>query len=221
MKKGVPFPYRSQDGLREGEENRSAKLECTGLCKLTDKGQNMGKTIGIIVGSLRKDSFNRAVARHVASLAPEEIDTRFIDISALPFYNQDLEETPPPAWLKLREEVRSADALLFFTPEYNRSIPAVLKNALDVGSRPYGQNSWSGKPGGIVSVSPGAIGAFGSNHHLRQTLTCLNVYTLQQPEAYLGHIDSSVDEQGQVVSENTRKFLQAYMDAFVAWMGRF
>ncbi len=181
----------------------------------------MKKTFGFIIGSLRKKSFNRAVANYMASVVPADIDVKFIEIGDLPFYNEDLDAATPPAWQRLREEVKSVDALLFFTPEYNRTIPAALKNALDVGSRPYGQSAWGGKPGGIVSVSPGAIGGFGANHHLRQALTFLNVYTMQQPEAYIGNITASLDAEGKVVNEDTQNFLQSYIVAFVDWSKKF
>lgn len=177
--------------------------------------------IGIVVGSLRKQSFNKSVGEYVASLFPEGYESVFIDFSKLSIYSQDLEDTPPESWVEFRNSVRDLDALLFITPEYNRSIPGGLKNALDVGSRPYGQSVWGGKPGGIISVSPGAVGAFGANHHLRQVLTFLNVYTMQQPEAYVGGISSVLDENGKVVNEDTQKFLKAYADAYIDWINKF
>ena len=137
----------------------------------------------------------------------------------MPLYNEDLETASPPAqWTVFRQRVKAADAVLFVTPEYNRSVPAALKNALDVGSRPYGSNVWDRKPGAIVSASPGAIGAFGANHHLRQSLVFLNVPTMQQPEAYIGHADKLFDEQGELVSDGTGKFLQQFMQAFANWV---
>ena len=141
-----------------------------------------------------------------------------VEIGQLPFFNQDLEAAATPApWTAFRQRVKAADAVLFVTPEYNRSVPAVLKNALDVGSRPYGSSVWDRKPGAIASCSPSAIGAFGANHHLRQSLVFLNVPTMQQPEAYLSHADKLFDEQGKLVSEATGKFLQAFMQAFANW----
>ena len=124
----------------------------------------------------------------------------------------------PAQWTAFRQRVKAADAVLFVTPEYNRSVPAVLKNALDVGSRPYGSSVWDRKPGAIVSCSPSAIGAFGANHHLRQSLVFLNVPTMQQPEAYVGHADKLFDEHGKLVSDGTRKFLQEFMQAFANWV---
>lgn len=179
------------------------------------------KTIGIIVGSLRKESFNKSIANYVASIIPAEYEVKFIDISDVDMFNQDLEGNPPASWTRLREEVKAADAYLFFTPEYNRSFPAVLKNTLDVASRPYGQNVWAHKPAGVISVSMGAIGGFGANHHLRQVLTFLDVYPLQQPEAYIGNVMSALDEKGTLVSEDTKNYLKSYVNAFTAWIEKF
>jgi chromate reductase len=138
---------------------------------------------------------------------------------AIALFNQDLEADSSPAqWTAFRQRVKAADAVLFVTPEYNRSMPAVLKNALDVGSRPYGSSVWDRKPGAVVSGSPGAVGAFGANHHLRQSLVFLNVPTMQQPEAYVGHVDKLFDEHGKLVSDGTRKFLQEFMQAFAKWV---
>ena len=175
----------------------------------------------VLVGSLRKASFNGMLANALISLAPSSMKVEIVEIGQLPFYNQDLEMTPPPAqWTAFRQRVMAADAVLFVTPEYNRSVPAALKNALDVGSRPYGSSVWDRKPGAIVSGSPGAIGAFGANHHLRQSLVFLNVPTMQQPEAYVGHADKLFDEHGKLVSEGTRKFLQEFMQSFANWVKR-
>jgi chromate reductase len=173
----------------------------------------------VLVGSLRKASFNGMLANALISLAPSSMKLDIVEIGQLPFYNQDLDINPPPAaWTAFRQRVKAADAVLFVTPEYNRSVPAVLKNALDVGSRPYGSSVWDRKPGAIVSSSPGAIGAFGANHHLRQSLVFLNVPTMQQPEAYIGHADKLFDEQGKLVNDGTRKFLQGFMQAFANWV---
>jgi chromate reductase len=179
------------------------------------------KTIGIVVGSLRKKSFNKAIANYVSSLVPSDYDVKFIDISNVDFFNEDLENNPPASWTRLREDVKASDSFLFFTPEYNRSVPAVLKNALDVASRPYGQSVWAGKPAGVVSVSMGAIAGFGANHHLRQVLTFLDVYPLQQPEAYIGNVMSLLDEDGNLANEDTKKFLKFYVDAFLNWSNKF
>jgi chromate reductase len=173
----------------------------------------------VLVGSLRKASFSRMLANGLISLAPSSLQLDIVEIGQLPFYNQDLETDPAPAqWTAFRQHVKAADAVLFVTPEYNRSVPAVLKNALDVGSRPYGASVWDRKPGAVVSSSPGAIAAFGANHHLRQSLVFLNVPTLQQPEAYVSHVDKLFDEQGKLAGDGTRKFLQDFMQAFANWV---
>jgi chromate reductase len=173
----------------------------------------------VLVGSLRKASFNGMLANVLISLAPSSMKLDIVEIGQLPFYNEDLETAAPPApWTAFRQRVKAGDAVLFVTPEYNRSMPAVLKNALDVGSRPYGSSVWDRKPGAVVSGSPGAIGGFGANHHLRQSLVFLNVPTMQQPEAYLSHVDKLFDEHGKLVSEGTGKFLQQIMQAFAKWV---
>jgi len=172
----------------------------------------------VLVGSLRTASFNTKLANVLMSLAPSSLKLDIVEIGQLPLYNEDIETNPAPApWIAFRQRVKAADAVLFVTPEYNRSVPAALKNALDVGSRPYGASVWDRKPGAIVSSSPGAIGAFGANHHLRQSLVFLNVPIMQQPEAYVSHVDKLFDEQGKFVSDGTRKFLQAFMQAFANW----
>ncbi|MBC3236490.1 MULTISPECIES: NADPH-dependent FMN reductase [Pseudomonas] len=175
-------------------------------------------TVAVLVGSLRKDSINRKVALALAELAPANLKLNIVEIGDLPLYNEDIDTaTPPAAYSTFRKHVSSSDAVLFVTPEYNRSVPAPLKNAIDVGSRPYGQSAWSGKPGAIISVSPGAIGGFGANHHLRQSLVFLDVPCMQQPEAYLGGAGSVFDDAGQV-SEKTKPFLQAFIDAYGQWV---
>lgn len=178
------------------------------------------KKIGILVGSLRRASYSLSIAKACAALAPEEISMSFIDIGNLPLYNQDFDDdgNPPESYVQFRDEVTKLDGFLFVTPEYNRSVPAVLKNALDVGSRPYGHNVWNGKPGGIISVSPGAIGAFGANHHLRQPMVFLNVLLLQQPEAYIGKVSTLLNDNGELTDESTIKYLKTYMDAFAKWV---
>ena len=179
------------------------------------------KTIGVFVGSLRTGAFSKSVARYLAKLGPDNYEFKFFDIGQLPLYNQDLDENPPEAWVKFRNDIRPLDGLMFVTPEHNRSFPAALKNALDVGSRPYGSSVWNGKPGAVVSVSPGALGGFGANHHLRQVLAFLNVPTMQQPEAYVGSVMSSLGEKGEVTASGLQDFLKQYMGAFVQWVDRF
>jgi len=173
----------------------------------------------VLVGSLRKASFNRRLAKALISLAPSSMKLDIVEIGQLPLYNEDLETDPPPAqWTAFRQLIKAADAVLFVTPEYNRSVPAALKNALDVGSRPYGRSVWDRKPGAIVSGSPGAIGAFGANHHLRQSLVFLNVPAMQQPEVYVSHVDKLFDEVGNLVNEGTSKLLQQFMQTFAIWV---
>jgi chromate reductase len=174
--------------------------------------------VAVLVGSLRKESINRKVAGALVALAPAGLGFRFVAIGALPLYNADADADPPPAWTEFRAAIKPADAVLFVTPEFNRSVPAALKNALDVGSRPYGQSVWNGKPGAIVSASPSAIGGFGANHHLRQSLVFLNVPAMQQPEAYIGAADKLFDAEGKLANEGTGKFLQNFMLAFADWI---
>ena len=176
----------------------------------------------VLVGSLRAESLNRRVALALAERAPASIKLEIVEIGDLPFYNADLEtDAPPAAWTRFRERVARAEAVLFVTPEYNRSVPAVLKNALDVGSRPYGKGVFGGKPGAVVTVSPGAVGGFGANHHLRQSLVFLDVPVMQQPEAYLGGADKFFGEDGKVASESTDKFLGKIIHAYADWVARF
>jgi len=181
---------------------------------------SMPKDIAVLVGSLRKDSFNRKMAHALAELAPPALDLEIVEIGQLPLYNQDADANPPAAWIAFRERIGRADGILFVTPEYNRSVPAALKNAIDVASRPYGKNMWNGKPGAIVSVSPGAVGGFGANHHLRQSFVFLNVLAMAQPEAYIGGADKLFDGEGKLSNPSTREFLGKYMQAFADWVVR-
>ncbi len=174
--------------------------------------------IAVLVGSLRKESYNLKIAKALESVAPKSISFEYLTIGNLPFFNEDLEETPPKEWVAFREEIQAADGLLFVTPEYNRSVPGVLKNAIDVGSRPYGANSFDAKPGAVVSASPGNISGFGANHHLRQSLTFLNIPTMAQPEAYIGGVADMFDEKGNLTDDSTKKFLTSFMEAFEKWV---
>jgi len=177
------------------------------------------RNIAVIVGSLRKESFTRKVAQALIELAPPSLHMEIVEIRDLPLYNEDDETaTPPAAFSAFRERIRQSDGILFCTPEYNRSIPGALKNAIDVGSRPYGKAAWTGKPCAIVSVSPGAIGGFGANHHLRQTLPFLQMPTMPA-EAYLGGIAAKFDG-ARLSDDSTRAFLQTYIDNFAAWVDR-
>ena len=180
------------------------------------------KTIGIIVGSLRRESYNKKVALYLSGLLEEEFEVIFPDIGSLVMYNQDLDNDDelPPEWKSFREIIKSLDAVLFVTPEYNRSMPPVLKNALDIASRPPSENAWNAKPGAIVSVAPGKIGGFGANHHLRQSASCLNIYMMQDPEAYIGGIGDLLDENG-IPNESTQGFLRKIAESFSNWVGIF
>ena len=178
------------------------------------------RKIAVLVGSLRSGSLNRRAANALATMAPAGMEFQFIEIGRLPLYNQDLDDSPPQPWVSFREQMKATDAVLFVTPEYNRSVPGVLKNAIDVGSRPYGQSVWNGKPGAVMSVAPGALGGFGANHHLRQSMVFLNVLMMQQPEAYVGGAASLFDDAGALVNEGTRKFFKAFIDAYAAWVDK-
>jgi chromate reductase len=180
----------------------------------------MAKKIAVIVGSLRKGSLNRQIANQLIHVAPKTLQLSLTEISQLPIYNPDLDEGKdiPASWTQLRHDIKTSDGVLFVTPEYNRSIPGVLKNVIDIGSRPYGQSAWDGLPGAIVSASPGAIGGFGANHHLRQALVFLNVPCLQQPEMYLGGAANFFDADGNLTNEDTKKFLSKFMEVFAEWV---
>lgn len=159
----------------------------------------MAYKIAIIVGSLREGSLNRKMARSICAIRGDNLDCSMVEIGDLPLYNQDYDSLPeqPEAYVRFRDQVRDKDGVLFVSPEYNRGVPGVLKNAIDVGSRPYGQSVWDRKPAAIVTVSTGSIGGFGSNHQIRQSCVFLNMPVMQQPEAYLGHVsDDSFDESG-------------------------
>jgi chromate reductase len=183
----------------------------------------MSKKIAVFVGSLRRESLSRKMANVLTGLAPESLELEVIEIGGLPLYDQDYDDEgkPPEAWTAFRQRVKPFDGLLFVTPEYNRSVPGVLKNAIDVGSRPYGKSVWGGKPGAVVSVSPGAMGAFGANHHLRQSLVFLDVPAMQQPEAYVGGAAQLFDAEGRITNDTTRAFLTKYMEAFAVWVARY
>jgi chromate reductase len=176
------------------------------------------QTVAVLVGSLRERSLNRRAANALARLAPAGMELSIVEIGQLPLYSEDLDNSPPRPWASFREQIKTADAVLFVTPEYNRSVPGVLKNAIDVGSRPYGQSVWNGKPGAVMSVAPGAIGGFGANHHLRQSMVFLNVPMMQQPEAYVGGAANLFDDAGAVTNESTRKFFEDFIAAFSAWI---
>lgn len=178
------------------------------------------RDVAVFIGSLRKDSFNRKMAKALIAMAPAPLKLEIVEISQLPLYNQDDDANPPAASATFKQRVQKADAVLFVTPEYNRSMPGVLKNAIDIASRPYGKSAWNGKPGAVMSVSPGAIGGFGANHHLRQSLVFLNVPAMQQPEAYIGNAAKLFDESGALIDASTKEFLRKFVEAFAQWIER-
>src|SRR5712691_3762964 len=182
----------------------------------------MSKPIRIlgIAGSLRRESYNRAALRAATKLVPEGATLEIFELDGIPVFNQDEDRNPPSKVAELKRRIREADAILFVTPEYNYSVPGVLKNAIDLASRPYGDSAWEGKPGAIVSVSPGAIGAIGANHHLRQSLVFLNVPAMPQPEAYIGGAAKLFDTSGALINDSTREFLQKFLAAFAQWIER-
>jgi len=182
----------------------------------------MTRTIATIVGSLRANSNSERIARAIAAEAPKDMSFDIVTIGDLPLYNPDLDApTPPAAWTAFRSRIKSADAVLFVTPEYNRSVPGALKNAIDVGSRPYGQSAFAGKPAAVVSSSMGPISGFGANHHLRQSLAFLDMPTLQQPEVYLGGVnDGWFGADGRLTRDDTRAFIGKFGQAFAAWIER-
>lgn len=171
--------------------------------------------VGVIVGSLRKESYSRKIAHNVVDMFPSGYETEFIEIGNLALYNEEYDANPPSEYMDFRNKIRSCDAILFVTPEYNRSVPGVLKNALDVGSRPYGESVWDEKPAGIISQSISNLSGFGANHHLRQSLTFLNMPVVQQPEVYLANAQDLLDENGKIHNEDTKAFLQSFIDTFV------
>ena len=178
------------------------------------------RNVAVFVGSLRKESFNRKMAKALIAIAPPPLKLEIVEIRELPLYNQDDDANPPAASVAFKQRVQQADAVLFVTPEYNRSVPGVLKNAIDVASRPYGKSAWNGKPGAVISVSPGAIGGFGANHHLRQSLVFLNVPALQMPEAYIGNAAKLFDESGTLIDASAKEFLLKFLQAFAQWIER-
>ena len=179
----------------------------------------MAYKIAIIVGSLREGSLNRKMARAICAIRDDNLDCSMIEIGDLPLYNQDLDANPPQQWNRFRDQVRPADGVLFVSPEYNRGVPGVLKNAIDVGSRPYGQSVFDKKPAAIVTASPGSIGGFGANHQIRQACVFLNMPVMQQPEAYLGHVtDDSFDESGCLKEGPLKQLVTSLAHAFHDWV---
>lgn len=182
---------------------------------------DLTKRIGFMLGSLRKEAFTRIIANELANLFPEEFEIVFPEIGHLEMYNQDFDDNNevPESWEKFRKEIKELDGVFFVTPEYNRSVPPVLKNAIDIASRPFGENVWNDKSAAIVSSSTGTISGFGANHHLRQILTFVNVHAMAQPEAYIGSVMNLVNEDG-TMKEDTVKFLQLIVNSYVDWFNR-
>ena len=173
-----------------------------------------------LIGSLRGASLTRRTTQALITLAPPSLRIEMVAIGDLPLYDQDLEEHVPHSWQRFRERIRRCDAVLFATPEYNRSIPGALKNAIDVGSRPPRASVWSGKPAAVASMSPGALGGFGANHHLRQTLVAVGMPALQQPELYLSHVDHVLTPAGEFADAALREYCAGFLRAFDAWITR-
>lgn len=179
----------------------------------------MAKKVAVLVGSLRKESITRKYAQAIAKMLPPSLEAELIELD-MPLYNQDLDDanTPPEAWTAFRDKLKAADAVLFLTPEYNRTISGALKNAIDVGSRPWGQSVWDGKPAAVVSQSPGAQGGFGANHNTRQAVVFLNVPVMPAPELYLSNSASYLGEDGSINNEQTREFIGKFIAAFEKWV---
>ncbi|KFF00637.1 NADPH-dependent FMN reductase [Chryseobacterium formosense] len=182
----------------------------------------MSKVIGILAGSLRKESFSKKVGKTLLDFAPDGFEFKLIDLSDIPLYNQDFDDhnEVPEAITKFRTEIANVDGVIFVTPEYNRSVPAVLKNAIDVGSRPYGKSVWDKKPAAIFSNSPGNLSAFGANHHLRQSLVFLNMPTMQQPEVYIAHVNDLFDEEGNMKEGGTKDFIKKAVESYIVWFNK-
>lgn len=180
----------------------------------------MAHSVAVIVGSLRKESFSLKIAKAFAKLAPASLKLEIVTLQGLSFFNQDLEATPPADWVSFRETIQKSDAVLFVSPEYNRSVPGVLKNAIDVGSRPYGKSSFLGKPTGIVTNSPGPLGGVAAAMHLKALLPGITGPILQQPEIYLNGVGDAFDDKGELTKEALEKVLRDYITAFAAWVER-
>ena len=176
------------------------------------------KKIAVLVGSLRKESINRKLAKAVEKLAGDRLQFDYVEIADLALYNQDKDDNYPANWTAMKEKIKSSDAVLLVTPEYNRSIPGVLKNALDIASRPYGTNAFAGKKAAIIGASPGAPGTSMSQQHLRNVMLYLDTQLLGQPEVYLQFKDGLVDEDGKITNEGTEKFLSSFVDKYIAWI---
>ncbi len=181
----------------------------------------MAKKIAVLVGSLRKESVNRKIANELIRLSSDNLEMEIVEIGNLPHYNEDLDTDPPKEWTDFRETIKNSDGVLFVSPEYNRTIPGVLKNAIDVGSRPYGSSVWAGKPGAVATGSPSGIGGAMANHNIRQAVVFLDVPMMQQPEAYIGTAFKIWKEDGTTAVEETEKVFQKFINAYEKWVGNF
>ena len=181
----------------------------------------MAKKIAVLVGSLRKDSYNRKIANELIRLSQGNLEMEIVEIGNLPLYNEDLDQNPPQEWTDFRAKVKASEGVLFVSPEYNRTLPGALKNAIDVGSRPYGSSVWQSKPGAVVTASPSSLGAFGANHNIRQAVVFLDVFMMAQPEAYIGNAAEIFKEDGTTVVEATEKFLKGFVEAYQKWVEKF
>lgn len=180
------------------------------------------KKIGLIAGSLRRESYSKKLAENMISLAPADFEFIMVNIADLPVFNQDFDDDGqvPESYQKLRETIAGLDGFIFITPEHNRSVPSALKNALDIASRPYGQNKWGSKPAAVISNSPGNLSGFGANHHLRQILSFLNVWVMQQPEAYIANVNKILNSEGHIQNEDSLAFIQKFVNSFISWFRR-
>jgi len=179
------------------------------------------KKVAVITGSLRQGAYSRLMARAAIELSPSSLKLSEVEIGDLPHYNQDLETaTPPAAWAEFRNRIIASDAVLFVTPEYNRSMPGALKNAIDVGSRPWGKSAWSGKPAAVISTTPGALGGMAANNHLRQVIYAVNLAAMAYPEAYIPAVATLFDENGRLTSAEAREFISGFMRSFESWIDR-
>ncbi|MBA3511567.1 NAD(P)H-dependent oxidoreductase [Sphingomonas sp.] len=175
--------------------------------------------IAVVVGSIREASLNRKIAQAMCAATPDSLDCRIVEIADLPLYDPDLDDNPPDAWIRFRDDIACSQGVLFVTPEYNRSMPGPLKNAIDVGSRPYGESVWAKKPAAVATASPGGIGGFGANHHLRQSAVFLDMPMMQQPEAYFGGVsDDKFADDGSIADEGLRKIAESFGHAFAGWI---
>jgi chromate reductase len=178
------------------------------------------RNVAVLVGSLRKESLSRKVAVALAAMAPSSLRLAVVEVGDLPHYNDDLEGDPPAAWTTFRDRIQPVDGVLFITPEYNRSVPGLLKNAIDVGSRPKADSVWRGKPCGVMSLSPGTLGGFGANHHIRASCVALDMPAMAHPEAYVNNAGAIFDAGGTLIDETKRTLFDAFLNAFAEWVER-